>query len=157
MKQAEMKMLRDEEQREENGLILRDEKVYILRDEKLRAEVIQLHYDMPVGGHREQWKMTELVTRNFWWPGVTKKVKKYVESCNACQRNKNCTEAPVGKLMPNIVLEKPWSHIIADFIIKLPLVQEYDAILVVCNRMMKIVHFVPTTERTLVEGVARLF
>jgi len=66
--------------------------------------------------------MTELVTRNFWWPGVTKEVKKYIERCNACQRNKNCTEAPVEKLMPNIVPEKPWAHIIADFITKLLLV-----------------------------------
>jgi len=29
---------------------------------------------MPVRGHREQWKMTELVIRNFWWPGVMKEV-----------------------------------------------------------------------------------
>jgi len=44
--------------------------------------------------------------------------------------------------MPNLVLEKPWSHITADFITKLPLVQGYDTILVVYNRMMKMVHFV---------------
>jgi len=59
--------------------------------------------------------------------------------------------------MPNIVLEKPWTHISADFITKLLLVQGYNSILVVCNRMTKIAHFVPTTEKTLVEGVARLF
>jgi len=51
--------------------------------------------------------MIELVTRNFWWPGVTKKVKKYVEGCDACQRNKNQTEAPAGKLIPNAVPAKP--------------------------------------------------
>ena len=33
--------------------------------------------------------------------------------------------------MPNVVPEKPWSHITADFITNLPLVQGYDAILVV--------------------------
>jgi len=48
-----------------------------------------------------------LVTRNFWWPGITKKVKKYVEKYDACQRNKNCTKQLVGKLMPNSILEKP--------------------------------------------------
>ena len=101
--------------------------------------------------------MTELVTRNFWWPRVTKKVKKYVEFCDACQRNKNCTEAPAGKLIPDTVPEKPWSYIIADFITKLLLAQGYDAILVVCNRMTKMAHFVSTTKRTLVERVARLF
>jgi len=45
--------------------------------------------------------------RNFWWLEVTKKVKKYIKGYDTCQRNKNCTEAPIGKLMPNIVPEKP--------------------------------------------------
>ena len=66
MKWARVKILRDKEQREENGLMLRDGKVYIPRDKKLRAEVIWLHHDMPVGGHGGQWKTMELVTRNFW-------------------------------------------------------------------------------------------
>jgi len=66
-------------------------------------------------------------------------------------------EALAGKLMPNVVPEKPWSHITADFITKLPLAQEYDTILVVCDRMTKMAHFVPTIEKTLVEGVTRLF
>jgi len=39
-----------------------------------------------------------------------------------CQRNKNCTEAPAEKLIPNIIPEKPWRYISADFITKLPLV-----------------------------------
>jgi len=59
--------------------------------------------------------------------------------------------------MPNAVLEKSWSHIMADFITKLLLAQGYDAILVICNRMTKIAYFVPTTEKTLAEEVARLF
>jgi len=89
MKRAGVKVLRDEEWREEDGVMLRDGKVYVPKDERLRAEVIQLHHDMPVRGHGGQWKTTELVTRNFWWPGVTKEVKKYVEGYDACQRNKN--------------------------------------------------------------------
>jgi len=48
-------------------------------------------------------------------------------------------------------------HISADFITKLPLAQEYDSILVVVDRLTKIVHFIFTTEKTLVEGLARLF
>ena len=54
MKQTGVKMLRDEEWREENGLILRDGKVYVLQDKKLRTEVIQLHYDTLVKGYRGQ-------------------------------------------------------------------------------------------------------
>ena len=86
-----------------------------------------------------------------------KEVKQYVEGCNACQQNKNCTEQLVGKLMPNSIPEKPWTYILADFIMKLPLAQGYDSILVVVNRLTKMVHFIPTMEKTSVEGLAWLF
>jgi len=48
-------------------------------------------------------------------------------------------------------------HISADFITKLPLVQGYNSILVVVDQLTKMVHFIPTTEKTLAEGLARLF
>ena len=44
-----------------------------------------------------------------------------------------------------------------DFITKLLVVARKDAILVVCNRLSKITHFVAITEGTIVEGLARLF
>jgi len=59
--------------------------------------------------------------------------------------------------MPNSIPEKPWTHILADFIMKLPLAQGYSSILVVVGRLMKMVHFIPTTEKTSAEGLARLF
>jgi len=120
LKKAGVKTLRDEEWEIEDGVVLKEGRIYVPEGE-LRGEVIQLHHDTPVGGHGGRWKTTELVTRNYWWPGVTKEVGKYVDGCNACQRCKNRSEAPAGKLMPNTIPEKPWSHISADFITKLPL------------------------------------
>ena len=54
MKQAEVKVLRDEEWQEEDGVILRDKKVYVPKDKKLRAKVIWLHHDILVGEHGGQ-------------------------------------------------------------------------------------------------------
>jgi len=95
--------------------------------------------------------------RNFWWLGVTREVKRYVEGCNTCQRNKNRTEQPVGKLMPNSIPDKAWTHIPADFITKLSLAMGYDSILVVMDWFTKMAHFALTTEKTTVEGLAQLF
>jgi len=92
MKQVEVKMLRNNEWREEDGIMYKEGKVYIPKDNILRAEIIRLHHDTPVGGHGGQWKIVELVTRNFWWPGVTKKMKQYVKGYDSYQRNKNHTE-----------------------------------------------------------------
>ena len=59
--------------------------------------------------------------------------------------------------MPNSIPEKPWVHISVDFITKLPLAQGYDSILVVINRLTKIVYFISTMKKTLAERLARLF
>ena len=157
MKQTGVKMLKDKKQQEVDGIMYKEEKVYVPKDDKLRAEIIRLYYNIPVEEHRGQQKTIELVTRNFWWPGVTKEVKQYVEECNSCQRNKNHIEQPADKLMPNSIPKRSWIHISADFITKLPLVQGYNAILVVVDRLTKMVHFIPTTKETLVEDLARLF
>ena len=157
MKRAGVKMLRDEEWREEDGLMLKEGKVYVPKDKALRVEIIRLHHDMPIGGHGGQWKTAEMVTRNFWWPGVTREVKQYVEGYDAYQRNKNCTEQLAGKLMPNSIPDKAWSYILADFITKLPLAQGYNSILIVVDHFTKMAHSVSTTEKTTAEGLARLF
>ena len=44
-----------------------------------------------------------------------------------------------------------------DFITKLLLVARKDVILVVCNRLSKMMYFVATTEETSVEELTRLF
>jgi len=62
MKRAGVKMLRDEEWREVDDVMYKEEKVYVPKDDKLRAEIIRLHHDTPVGEHGGQWKMVELVT-----------------------------------------------------------------------------------------------
>ena len=54
------------------------------------------------------------------------------------------------------VPEKLWMHLMVDFITKLPVVAKKDAILVVCDRLSKIIHFMVTMEGTLAEGLARL-
>jgi len=157
MKKAGVKELQGNEWQIEGNLVLKDRKVYVPREEELRTEVIRLHHDVPAVGHGGRWKTVELVTRNYWWPGVTRDVGKYVEGCDLYQRIKNRTEELAGKLKLSEVLRKPWLYITVDFITKLLVVAGKDAILVVCDWLSKITHFVATTEGTSAEGLARLF
>ena len=101
--------------------------------------------------------MTELVTRNYWWPKVIRDIGKYIKRYNLCQRIKNRTEELAGKLKLSEVLEKPQTHLIVDFITKLLVVAEKDVILVVCDQLSKMTYFVATTEETPVEELVRLF
>ena len=65
MKKVGVKMLRNEEWQIEEGLVLKERRVYVLKDEKLRMKIIRLHHDTLVAEHGEQWKMVELVIRNY--------------------------------------------------------------------------------------------
>jgi len=157
MKKAGVKELRENEWKIEGDLVLKEGKVYVPNNEELRTEVIQLHHDVPAAGHGGRWKTVELVMRNYWWPGVTRDVGKYVEGCDLCQRMKNRTEELAGKLKLSEVPKRPWSHLTVDFITKLLVVAGKDVVLVVCDRLSKMMHFVAMTEGTSAEGLARLF
>ena len=157
MKKAKVKELRGNEWQIEGELVLKEGKVYVPKDEELRTEVIWLHHDMLVAGHGGRWKTVELVTRNYWWLGVTRDVGRYVEGCDLCQRMKNRTEKLAGKLKLSKVPKKLWTHLMVDFITELLMVAGKNAILVVCDRLSKMTYFVATTEGMSAEGLARLF
>ena len=87
---------------------------------------------------------------------MTRDVGKYVEGCDLYQRMKNRMEKLAGKLKLSEVPQKTWTHLTVDFITKLPVVVGKDTILVVCDRLSKMMHFVATTEGTSAESLARL-
>ena len=54
MKKVRVKTLRNEEWQIEEGLVLKEGRVYVPKDEKLRIEIIRLHHDTPIAGHGGQ-------------------------------------------------------------------------------------------------------
>jgi len=87
-------MLRDKKWCQEDGLMLKEGKVYVPKDEKLRAEVIRLHHDTPVGEHRRQLKDSRIGDKEFLVArGVTREVKLYVEGYDTyqCKQKLNTT------------------------------------------------------------------
>jgi len=59
--------------------------------------------------------------------------------------------------MANKVLKRLWTHLIVNFITKLLFIVGKNEILVVYDRLSKIVHFIANMEKTLVERLVRLF
>jgi len=82
MKKAEVKELQGNEWQVKGELVLKEGKVYVLKEAKLRAEIIWLHHNVLTARHRGKWKTVELVTRNYWWSGVTRDIGRYVEGCD---------------------------------------------------------------------------
>ena len=84
-------------------------------------------------------------------------MRRYVDGYDMCQRIKNRIEAPVKKLKLSKVPKKLWTHLMVNFITKLLLVAEKNAILVVYNKLFKIIYFVTTMEGILTKELVQLF
>ena len=97
------------------------------------------------------------MSRNYWWPGITKFIAQYVKGCDRCSRTKTYPAKPMGELVPNQIPKKVWEIITVDLITGLPDSQGYNAIMVTVDRLSKMVHVLPTHNTVTSEGIARLF
>jgi len=61
-------------------------------------------------GHPGQWKTIELISQEYWWPGITEFVKAYIQGCTTCQTTKiqPPTKVPIK---PNEIPEGIWETI----------------------------------------------
>lgn len=141
----------------EEDLVLYRGRVYVPKDEALRRRILELHHDVPVAGHPGRWKTLELVSRNYWWPGISRYVDRYVKGCDACNRTKTFPGAPAGPLLPNEIPDRRWQVVTVDLITELPVSNGKDAIFVAVDRKGKRAHFAATTSEVNSLGIARIF
>ena len=82
----------------ENDVIYVYGLLYILDNESLYREIIHAHNNHPATGHPGQAATYELVSCNYWWPGLRKTIAHYLANCNTCARIKPAWYAPFGLL-----------------------------------------------------------
>jgi hypothetical protein len=150
-------LLRNEEWLERDNVVFHNGKVYVPKDDGLRHDIVQAHHDAPTAGHPGRWKTLDLVTRNYWWPGVSRYISQYVKGCDKCNRAKTYPAAPMGRLTPNSIPERRWEVVTTDLITGLPESHGFDSIWVTVDRLTKRIHIAPTTKEVDSLGLARLF
>ncbi|QRW23084.1 Retrotransposable element Tf2 protein [Rhizoctonia solani] len=131
-------------------------KLVVLDSETLKEQLLREFHDSPLAGHPGQQRTLELVSRNYWWPGMKSSAKEWVKCCPVCQANQRA-HAPVISLKPLEVPPFPFHTISYNFITGFPKSQGHDAILVVIDSFSKFGHFIPTSKRVTSKGLADLF
>jgi len=101
--------------------------------------------------------MLELVSRNYWWPQMSRYIGQYVSICDLCLRTKPIRQALVGKLHPLRIPDSRWDTLSMDFVVKFPFSSGHDVVMTVVDSVSKWVHFIPTHMTVTAEGAARLF
>jgi len=157
LRQASSKTVRSAEWSEEDRVLRFRGKIYVPRNPDLRKRVVSLCHDIKVAGHPGRWKTLELVSRNYWWPQISRYIRRYVSTCDLCLRTKPIRQAPVGELHPLRIPDSRWDTLSVDFVVELPLSSRHDAVMTVVDSVSKRVHFIPTHTTVTAEGAARLF
>src|SRR5260221_925169 len=150
-------MLRSDKWERDRDLVMYRGCVYVPKDPQLCHDIVHAHHDSVMTGHPGQWKTLELVSCNYWWPGISYYVASYVAGCNVCNCCKSFLTQKVGKLTPNWIPTCHWQVISVDTIGELPESKGYNAILVVVDRLSKCIHAMPTITTVDSTGVAHLF
>ena len=130
----------------EGGLLEIDGRPYV-SGKDIRARVIRSRHDMPTAGHPGIEKTQELMNRDYTWVGMGRDVESYVKGCVVCQRMKGYHGRKIGFLKTLEVPERPWQHLTMDFIDQLPRSHQFNAILVVVDRLTKWGVFLPCDVR----------
>ena len=99
LKKSPAKSVRFLEWSLENSLLNYRGKVYIPGAELCRW-ILTLCHDSKLAGHPGKWKMLELVSRNYWWPQISRYVGGYVSTCDMCLQTKSICSPPSRELHP---------------------------------------------------------
>ena len=119
--------------------------------------VTSLH-NSPTLGHTGQFRTKTFLKHDFWWPGLSTYVNKFIEGCAVCQQNKVNTHPTCPPLNPASTSALPFKQLLVDLVTDLPLVGSIDSIMVMVNHgLMKGVIIIPYSKSIDAAGVGRLF
>ena len=82
------------------GILTYKDRVYVPEQSDLRCLAVAMHHNHPTTGHPGVLKTRQLVSTEFWWPGLASFVRKYVEGCAVYQQNKVNTHLTTPPLVP---------------------------------------------------------
>ncbi|KAF8751544.1 hypothetical protein RHS01_08513 [Rhizoctonia solani] len=110
----------------------------------------------PLAGHPGRQRTLELMSRNYYWPGIRADTYWHVDSCETCQRIRKPKYASIPP-QPLELPIRPWQHVSYDMIVDLPKDGNNDSILVIVDSFTKYVILVECSKKLKAPELADLF
>ena len=114
--------------------------------EIIRTELISRHHNNLLADHFGIEKTYKFVAQKYYWLTLRHDVDNYVKGCNICLASKAVRHKPYGDLQSLPVPTHCWKDLSMDFVTDLPILTDwkedsYDSILVIVDRLTKMVHY----------------
>lgn len=132
-------------------------RLVISKTSALIPTILHIYHDSVFGGHSRFLRTYKRLAGELYWEGMKQDVKKYIEQCLVCQKNKSLALSPTGLLLPLEIPNSVWSDISMDFIEGLPKFNGFKVIFVVVDRFSKYRHFLTLKHPYTAKTVANLF
>jgi hypothetical protein len=123
---------------------------------KLRQAFIHEAHDALISGHIS--KAFECLRQSVTWSEIYSELKAYFISCDSCRRNNTFNQKPIGQLKPLEIPTVRFEQVSMDFITTLPETKpNHDAVMVIVEKLTKLVMFIPTRTDMDTMKTAKLF
>ena len=142
---------------EEDGVAYMEGRIYVPNNRKIKEEILKENHNLADMGHLGQYRMLEVIKRTYWWPGLKKDIKKYVQGCFKCQQNKVQHQRKAGELHPLEIPEGPWQGISIDIVGPLLKSNGMDAIVVIMDRFTKMIRLKAIITNISLEGITKIY
>ncbi|KAF9696002.1 hypothetical protein EKO04_006265 [Ascochyta lentis] len=131
-------------------------RVWVPNSDALRTKIINDAHHSLIAGHPGRGNMYAILSRAYFWPGMSTALRRYVENCDICGRTKPWRELKQGLLKPLPLPDRIWKEISMDFITDLPESEGNYNLMVVTDRLSKDIILVPLPDLS-VKTVTRAF
>ena len=123
-----------------------------------RNIVIYENHDLSIAGHPDFVQIYSKIARSYYWPGMSKDIRKHVKECDACQRTKASSQSSIGELHPLLIPRQSWQSIGMDYLGSVSVSKSgNDMILIAVDRLTKMAYFIPTMMKVTAKETAELF
>ncbi len=114
----------------------------------IRSELISRYHNDPLPGHLGIEMTCELIARKYYWPTLQRDVEAYVKGYDICFASKAVCHKPYRDLQLLPVPTHLWKDLSMDFVTSLLILANwkgysYDLILVIVDRLTKMVYYKP--------------
>ncbi|KAI0996561.1 hypothetical protein K3495_g11620 [Podosphaera aphanis] len=116
----QLKVARAECELDMRGALCFRKRLWVPDWEPLRTALIQRTHDSHVTGHPGRNNTIAILSRFFFWPGMSKMVRRFCKNCDVCGRTRVWRSRRQGLLLPLPVPEHFHSELSIDFMTDLP-------------------------------------
>ncbi len=125
----------------ENTLFFK-KKLWILESNQLKLDIIKEIHDQSASEHSNVRRTCKYLHKWYYWSQTKQSVKRYIRNCHICKRFKATRDKYSDLLNFLSISNRSWTNIIMSFVIELFNNKDFNVILMMIDRLIKMHHYV---------------